>query len=235
MPNRSEARKRRRPAAPSSKPAKVRWTPARVAKLLERLDEAYGGATCALRHRSPYELLVATILSAQCTDARVNQVTPELFRRYPTPEALAAARQEEVEALIRSTGFFRNKAKNLIGMARAVVERYGGEIPASVEELVTLPGVARKTANVVSGTAYGRAEGIVVDTHVKRIARRLGLSEDDDPVKIERGLMAVIPRDRWIDLSHQLIRHGREVCAARKPKCDVCPLADLCPSRGSGA
>ncbi len=199
--------------------------------VLERLRSAYPDAECALVHESPYQLTVATILSAQCTDERVNRVTPELFRRYPTPEALAAAPQAEVEGLIHSTGFFRNKAKNLQGMARRLVAGFRGEVPRTMEELTTLPGVARKTANVVLGVAYGLAEGVCVDTHVKRLAGRLGLTREQAPAKVERDLMRLLPRRDWIDISHLLIWHGRRVCAARKPACDRCVLNDRCPSR----
>jgi endonuclease-3 len=174
---------------------------------------------------------VATILSAQCTDARVNQVTPELFRRWPDPAALAGAEPEELEDVIRSTGFYRNKAKSLLGMAARVVEEHDGEVPADMDALVRLPGVARKTANVVLGTAFGRNEGVVVDTHVHRIAHRLGLSRHHDPGKVERELMGLLERDGWTDFSHRVILHGRRICGARKPHCAVCSLRDLCPSR----
>ncbi len=209
----------------------------RAGRILAALRRAYPQATCALHHRSAYELLVATILSAQCTDERVNQVTPALFARYPDARALAGARQEELEELIRSTGFFRNKARNLIGMARAVCERHGGEIPAAMEELTALPGVARKTANCVLGTWFGVNEGIVVDTHVGRLAQRLGLlstaRDDKDAVRIERDLTELFPRESWTCLAHALIRHGREVCTARKPRCEQCVLARWCPSAGA--
>jgi endonuclease-3 len=206
----------------------------RVRTIVIRLAEEYGGATCALIHRNPFELLVATILSAQCTDARVNLVTPELFARYSSAASLALADREQLEQLIRSTGFFRNKAKSLMGMASAVVDRHGGEIPADLDALTALPGVGRKTAQVVLGTAFGKATGVVVDTHVGRLSRRLGLTKQNDPVKVERDLMAVIPQDEWIDWSHRLIHHGRAVCLARKPKCDACCLADVCPKFGVG-
>ena len=196
------------------------------------LAEAYPDAGCELDFASPFELLVATILSAQCTDARVNTVTPALFARFPDARALAQAPQAELEELIRSTGFFRNKAKSLLGMARAVVERHGGEVPAAMDALTRLPGVGRKTANVVLGTAFGAATGVVVDTHVARLARRLGLSAESDPEKIERDLMAVFPSSAWVALGHRLIHHGRRVCHARKPACDACPLAALCPRIG---
>jgi endonuclease-3 len=201
----------------------------RVARLLEVLQNHWGHATCELDHDNPYQLLVATILSAQSTDKRVNMVTPALFERYPDARALAAADPAELEEMIRSTGFYRNKAKHLLGMARRVVERHDGEIPANMDDLVALPGVARKTANVVLGTAFGIDAGVVVDTHVKRVAGRLGLTGETDPVKIERDLMDQVPRDRWTDVAHQLIWHGRRICHARSPDCDHCPLAPLCP------
>jgi endonuclease-3 len=194
------------------------------------LQATWGHAVCELDHRDAYQLLVATILSAQSTDKRVNMVTPELFRRYPTPADLAAADPAEVEQLIHSTGFFRNKTKSIIGMARKVVAEHGGEIPRTLDELVALPGVARKTANVVLGVAFGIASGVVVDTHVKRLAKLLGLTRESDPVKIERDLMEQLPQDRWIDVSHQLIWHGRRICHARRPDCPHCPLAPVCPS-----
>ncbi len=202
----------------------------RADEIYRRLEELYPDAHCALDHRNAFELTVATILSAQCTDERVNQVTPELFRRFPDPESLAGARQEEVEELVHSTGFFRNKSKNLIGMAGAVVDGHGGEIPRTLKELVALPGVGRKTANVILGNAFGIDEGVVVDTHVKRLAKRLGLTRQTDPVKVEGDLVRVFPRERWTMLSHLLIFHGRQVCGARKPRCEACSLADLCPS-----
>ncbi len=196
------------------------------------LEREYPDAVCALIHANPYQLLVATILSAQCTDARVNMVTPELFRRYPDARRLAAAIPDELEALIRPTGFFRAKARHLLAMAGQVVERHGGRIPDDLAALTALSGVGRKTANVVLGTAFGRAEGIVVDTHVKRLARRLGLAKGKTPEQIERELMQTVPPDRWVDLSHRLIQHGRRVCAARRPKCGVCSLSELCPRVG---
>ncbi|HEX6534640.1 MAG TPA: endonuclease III [Gemmatimonadaceae bacterium] len=218
-------KRERRPATRRRKP-----TPELAAEYYHRLEAAYPDAHCALDHRNAYELLVATILSAQCTDARVNLVTPALFARYPTAHDLAGAEPEELEGLIKSTGFFRNKAKSLLGMARAVVERHGGEIPATMEELTALPGVGRKTANVILGNAFGLDEGVVVDTHVTRLANRLGLTTERDAVKIEADLMRLVPRERWTMLSHLLIEHGRRVCEARAPKCGICPLADLCPS-----
>jgi len=201
-----------------------------IAAILRRLHRAYPAAECALDFRRPYELLAATILSAQCTDERVNMVTPALFSRYPNPGDLAAAEQGDVEAIVRSTGFFRNKAKNLIGMARGLVANHEHQVPETLEELVELPGVARKTANVVLGTAFGIASGVVVDTHVKRITGLLRLTRQTDPVKIERDLIELLPKKEWINFSHMLILHGRQVCIARRPACDRCTLASLCPS-----
>lgn len=204
--------------------------PARVRAIVRRLGKAYPDAKCALHHSNPFELLVATILSAQCTDERVNKVTPELFRKHPTPRDFAALRQEVLETEIRSTGFFRNKTKSILGSAKKIVQDYGGQVPDTMEAMLTLPGVARKTANVVLGTAYGKATGIVVDTHVHRIAQRLDLSSEKTPEKIEQDLMRLIPKPKWIDFAHQLIFHGRRCCTARRPKCAVCPLEDLCDS-----
>ncbi len=204
----------------------------RVHTIVAKLAEAYPVAPCALHHKSPFELIVATILSAQCTDERVNLVTPALFVKYRTPLALAQADQMELEAIIRSTGFYRNKATNLIGMAKAVVEKYDGQLPRDLEELVHLPGVGRKTANVVLGTAFGIATGVVVDTHVKRISNLLGLTTSQNPEQIERDLMAIIPPKEWIDFSHRLIHHGRRICIARRPKCPECPLLGVCPRVG---
>ncbi len=201
-----------------------------AAEVFRRLHDTYPDAKCALDYRNPFELLCATILSAQCTDARVNLVTPVLFARYPTPEALASADSRDVEEIIRSTGFFRNKTRSLIGMARALVADHGGEVPRTMEELRVLPGVGRKTANVILGNAYGVNEGVTVDTHVTRLAQLLGATRHDDPVRIERDLMALIPREDWALLSHLLIFHGRRVCIARRPQCGDCVLADLCPS-----
>jgi endonuclease-3 len=198
--------------------------------LIERLRAAYPEARCALTHEHPLQLLVATILSAQCTDARVNQVTPALFARYPDARALAAASQEEIEEVVRSTGFYRNKAKSIRGAAQRILDEFGGSVPRTMEELLTLPGVARKTANVVLGTAFGVASGVVVDTHVERIAHRLSLSKEKTPEKVEQDLMKALPREDWIDFSHILIHHGRRICDARAPKCGECPVQDLCPS-----
>lgn len=203
---------------------------ARVARIIALLKREYPDAHCELDYRSPFELLVATILSAQCTDARVNLVTPALFARYPTPAALAGARQEEVEALIRSTGFFRNKARSLIGMAQAIGAGHAGSVPSTMAELQVLPGVGRKTANVILGNAYGKNEGITVDTHVARLARLLGLTRQATPEKIEQDLMALVPRKDWTLISHLLIWHGRRVCIARRPRCEVCVLNRICPS-----
>ena len=188
----------------------------------------YPKATCALHHRNPFELLVATILSAQCTDKRVNEVTPGLFEKYPTPLDFASARQEVLANDIRSTGFFNNKAKSIIGAAKKVINDFGGQVPKTMEEMLTIPGAARKTANVVLGTAYGIASGVVVDTHVQRISRRLDLAKATDPVKIELELQKIIPQDRWILFSHQIILHGRALCLARSPKCAECALQSLC-------
>ncbi|MGA2754755.1 MAG: endonuclease III [Terracidiphilus sp.] len=203
----------------------------RVDAILRGLDEAYPNAVCALNHRTPWELLVATILSAQCTDARVNMVTPELFRRFPSPQAMAKATLPELEALIRTTGFYRNKAKSIQGAAKKIIADFGGEVPQTLAELITIPGVARKTANVVLGVCFGKAEGVVVDTHVFRIARRLELAKGDTPEKVEQELMQVLPRDRWISFSYQVIQHGRQMCLARNPKCDRCNLEPLCGSK----
>jgi endonuclease-3 len=203
---------------------------ARAGKILRRLEAAYPDAHCALEHADAYQLLVATILSAQCTDARVNQVTPAFFARFPDAPALAAGTPDEVEELIRSTGFFRNKAKHLLAMAAALVEKYGGSVPASMEQLRALPGVGRKTANVILGNAFGRNDGITVDTHVGRIARLLRLTTATDPEKVEQDLMPLFPQAKWTLLSHLLISHGRTVCIARRPECGRCPIATLCPS-----
>ena len=202
--------------------------PARVREIVKRLERTYPEAKCALHHSNPFELLVATILSAQCTDERVNKVTPALFQKFPAPRDFAALRQEALEAEIRSTGFFRNKSKSIIGAARKIVQDFGGRVPETMEELLTLPGVARKTANVVLGTAYAKATGVVVDTHVHRIAQRLDLSREKTPEKIEQDLMRIIPQNKWINFAHQLIFHGRRCCTARKPNCPACSLEALC-------
>ena len=201
----------------------------RAEEICRRLAATYPDATCSLDFRSPFELVVATILSAQCTDRRVNMVTGDLFARWPNAARMATATQAAVEEVIRTTGFFRAKAKSLLGCARALVDRHGGEVPHTIEELVRLPGVGRKTANVVLGTAFGIASGVVVDTHVGRISRRLGLTRAADAVRAERDLVRVVPRENWIQFSHWLIEHGRGVCSARRPICDDCSLLDLCP------
>lgn len=204
----------------------------RVRKIVASLAKTYPVALCALNHESPFQLLAATILSAQCTDERVNLVTPELFRRWPTPQALAVAKQSDVEEVVHSTGFFRAKAANLIGMASGLVERHHGELPRTLAELTALPGVGRKTANVLLGTAFGIPSGVVVDTHVKRITTLLGLTEATSAEKIEQDLMALLPESEWINFSHRLIHHGRRICIARRPKCDECPLRPHCPRIG---
>jgi len=233
------AKKPKKKASPNKSAKKTSVKPAargalakeRVDAILAGLDEAYPNAVCALNHRSPWELLVATILSAQCTDVRVNTVTTELFRRFPSPAAMATASLPELEELIRTTGFFRNKAKSIQGASKKIVADFGGEVPQTLAELITIPGAARKTANVVLGVRFSKAEGVVVDTHVFRIARRLELAEGDTPEKVEQELMQVLPRDRWISFSHQIIQHGRQVCLARNPKCERCNLEPLCRSK----
>ena len=238
MPARKTEKKstsKKQPTGSGSKPktqtARGPLAPERVAAILKALDEAYPDAVCALHHRTPWELLVATILSAQCTDVRVNMVTPELFKRFPSPQAMTKARLPELEELIRTTGFFRNKAKSILGAAKKITEDFGGKVPETLAELITIPGAARKTANVVLGVSFGKAEGVVVDTHVFRIARRLELAKGDTPQKVEQELMHVLPRDHWIRFSHQVIHHGRKVCIARKPKCKECTLESLCRSK----
>ena len=226
-----------KPAQPD-KPAKPPRTRVKLtakthaAAVYDHLLALYPDAHCALNHRNAFELLAATILSAQCTDVRVNLVTPALFKKYPDAKALAKADPAELEEIIRSTGFFRSKAKSLMGMARLLVEKFAGEIPRTMAQLVELPGVARKTANVVLGNAFGMNEGVVVDTHIQRLSQRLGLSKHEQPVKIEEDLMALFPRENWTMLAHLLIFHGRQVCAARKPACDRCTLAEICPRIG---
>src|SRR5881394_2076937 len=229
-PARSKA-KRAKPAKPgkAARPARAAGTdPQRVAAILAKLDEAYPNATCELNHKSAFELLIATILSAQCTDVRVNQVTEILFKKYPDAKAFAYATPSELEQEIRPTGFFRNKTKSVMGAGKGILEDFGGEVPRTMEEILTLPGVARKTANVVLGTAYGISSGIVVDTHVLRLSRRLDLTKNTDPVKIEQDLIKIIPQEKWIRFSHQLIWHGRRICHARKPKCIECNMESLC-------
>ncbi len=225
---------------PAAKPARKKTTvrprnaaerAARVTEILRHLDEMYPNAACALVHRTPWELLVATILSAQSTDKTVNQVTPGLFAKYPTIQDFAAVRPEVLANDIRSTGFFNNKAKSVVGAAKKILADFGGHVPQTIDEMLSVPGAARKTANVVLGTAYGIASGIVVDTHVQRISRRLDLTKNTDPVKIERDLVKIIPQKKWILFSHQLIHHGRTLCYARKPRCPECKLESLCYAR----
>ncbi len=203
-----------------------------AAAVVRLLRKAYPEAECALKHENAFQLLVATILSAQCTDERVNQVTPELFKRYPAPADLAAAKRTDIERIIQSTGFFRNKAKSIHELSQRLTDEFGGRVPQDIEILVTLPGIGRKTANVVLGTAFGIASGVVVDTHVHRISQRLGLTKEDTPVKIEQDLMQLLPKKEWIDYSHRVIHHGRQVCKARRPLCDQCSLAKNCPRVG---
>lgn len=231
MPTRKPTNSTKTKRTQTAKPARGTLAQERITAILKALDEAYPNAECALHHRSPWELLVATILSAQCTDVRVNLVTPELFRRFPTPQAMAKASLPELEELIKTTGFFRNKAKSIQGAARKIISDFGGRVPETLDELITVPGAARKTGNVVLGVSFGKAEGIVVDTHVFRIARRLELAKGDTPQKVEQELMQVIPRDHWIAFSHQIIHHGRQVCIARNPKCKDCNLETLCRSK----
>lgn len=241
MPARPKVKARRAPAkrpagktGPSKSTAKLTrkdyTSPARLAKIFAALDQLFPKAECALHHANAFQLLVATILSAQCTDERVNKVTPGLFAKYPTPQDFAALNPEVLQVDIRSTGFFRNKAKSIIGAAKRLVADFKGEVPQTMEELLTLPGVARKTANVVLGTAYGIPSGIVVDTHVSRIVARLKLSKQKTPERIEQDLMKIVPRDRWILFAHQLIWFGRKICQARKPLCASCPIETLCDS-----
>jgi len=206
-------------------------SPERLQKIFSVLDQLFSQAQCALQHKNAFQLLVATILSAQCTDERVNKVTPGLFQKYPTPQDFAALPQPALEEEIRSTGFFRNKAKNIIGMSKKLVTEFGGQVPRTMEEMLTLPGVARKTANVVLGTAYGIPTGVVVDTHVFRIAHRLKLSNQKTPEKVEQDLVKLVPRERWISFGHQMIWFGRKICKARKPLCAECPLESICDSR----
>ena len=227
--------KNKKPAPKKTDGAAAGSDPKRVAAILAGLDAAYPDATCELKHANAFQLLISTILSAQCTDVRVNQVTAELYKKYKTPEDFAYASPAELEKEIRPTGFFRNKTKSIMGASKALVETFGGEVPHTMEEILTLPGVARKTGNVVLGTAYGIASGIVVDTHVMRLSQRLDLTRNTDPKKIEQDLMKVIPQNKWIQFSHQLIWHGRRVCAARKPKCAECNLESLCYSKDKTA
>jgi endonuclease-3 len=215
---------------PAARPKTAEERKKRVSLILRRLNQAYPNVECALTHSSAWELLAATILSAQCTDKRVNMVTPELFAKYPTVRDMAVANQADVEQVVKTTGFFRNKAKSLIGAAKGIVGRFGGEVPSNMDDMLTLPGAARKTANVVLGTWFKKATGVVVDTHVHRISKRLDLTQADEPKKIEQDLMKAIPKTRWILFSHQIIWHGREVCLARRPRCAACNLYDLCYS-----
>jgi endonuclease III len=219
------------PQAKNTRKPSRELAPERIAAILKGLDEAYPNVECALVHSSPWELLVATILSAQCTDARVNMVTPALFKRFPTPAAMAKATLPELEAMIRTTGFYHNKAKSILGAAKKITTEFGGKVPETLAELITIPGAARKTANVVLGVSFGKAEGVVVDTHVFRLAHRLDLAKGDTAPKVEQELMRIIPQDRWIAFSHQLIHHGRQICIARKPKCEQCNLEQLCHSK----
>jgi endonuclease III len=232
-------KKKAKPVSPKPKTNKaavksasgLKADPKRVAAILRKLDEAYPNAVCELNHENAFQLLIATILSAQCTDVRVNQVTATLFKKYPTPEAFAHANPSDLEQDIRPTGFFRNKTKSVMGASKAIIERFGGNVPRTMEEMLTIPGAARKTSNVVLGTAYGIASGVVVDTHVQRLSNRLDLSHNEDPKKIEQDLMKILPQDRWISFSHQMIWHGRRVCYARNPKCVECNLETLCHSK----
>jgi endonuclease III len=221
VPRKAGAANRRAPGA----------NPGRVSAILQKLDEAYPDATCALVHQNPFQLLISTILSAQCTDETVNRVTKTVYEKYRTPEDFACANPAELEQDIRPTGFFRNKTKSVMGASKKIVEEFGGEVPRTMDQLLTLPGVARKTANVVLGTAFGIAVGVVVDTHVTRLSNRLDLSRNSDPKKIELDLMRVIPQEKWVAFSHQLIWHGRRVCRARKPKCVECNLERICYSK----
>ncbi len=227
----SQKSKRAKPTKASkvSKAARAgRTDPRRVAAILAKLEEAYGDATCELKHENAFQLLISTILSAQCTDVRVNQVAETLYKKYPDAKAFAYATPSELEQDIRPTGFFRNKTKSVMGASKAIIEKFGGQVPRTMAEILTLPGVARKTGNVVLGTAYGIASGVVVDTHVLRLSNRLDLSGNEDPKKVEQDLMEIIPREQWIKFSHQVIWHGRRVCHARKPKCIECNMESLC-------
>jgi endonuclease-3 len=231
--NKKPAKKNAAPKGrgPGARERQMGTDPKRVAAILQKLDEAYPDAVCELKHESPFQLLISTILSAQCTDVRVNQVTAGLYKKYTRPEAFAYANPAELEKEIRPTGFFRNKTKSIMGASKAIVENFGGKVPRTMEEMLTLPGAARKTANVVLGTAYGIASGVVVDTHVMRLSRRLDLTKHEDPKKIEQDLMKIIPQNKWIQFSHQLIWHGRRVCFARKPNCAACNLEKICYSK----
>ena len=226
-------------AKPQAKPARGKAAAApdpekkaQAARVVRRLKADYPGATCALENETPFQLLVATILSAQCTDARVNMVTPELFRRWPTAREMAGAPIKQLEKVIQSTGFFRSKAKNIKAASQGIVEKHNGEVPRDMDQLVALPGVGRKTANVVLGTAFGIATGVVVDTHVARLSHRLGLTQHKDATKIEQDLMQLLPKSEWVDFSHRMIFHGRQICVARKPKCPLCSMKTFCPKIG---
>jgi len=234
-PSKKKSIRAKSKAAKASKTVKAAKTahaagtaPKRVAAILAKLDEAYGNATCELKHENAFQLLISTILSAQCTDVRVNQVAETLYKKYPDPRAFAHATPSELEQDIRPTGFFRNKTKSVMGASKAILEKFSGQVPRTMEEILTLPGVARKTGNVVLGTAYGIASGVVVDTHVLRLSKRLDLSRQEDPKKVEQDLMKIIPQEKWIQFSHQVIWHGRRVCHARKPKCVECNMESLC-------
>lgn len=232
MPKPSANAATKKPTAKTARPAASSPTsPRRVATILERLAKHYPNAVCALHHKNAWQLMIATILSAQCTDVRVNMVTPELFRSFPAPKDLAAASQPEVEEMIRTTGFFRNKAKNIIGAAQRVTTEFKGKVPETMEQLLTIPGVARKTANVVLGSWFHIADGVVVDTHVMRISQRLELTSSTTPEKIEQDLMQLLPRESWIDYSHRIIHFGRAICIARKPRCADCFLEDICNAK----
>ena len=227
----AKAARHAKPTAAKTKSAKGGYdplAPERVQDILNRLDQRYPNVRCALHHNSAWELLIATILSAQCTDVMVNKVTPGLFQKYPTPQAMAAATPEELEPILRPTGFYRNKAKSVVGASKGIVENFGGQVPDDMHKLLSLPGVARKTANVVLGSWFGKGVGVVVDTHVHRISRRLELTKADDPKNIEQDLMKVVSQTKWIDFSHQIIHHGRALCIARRPKCAECPLENIC-------
>lgn len=231
LPANREPAAKRLTAAPSGHGvAKLEIKPDRVSEILKILHATYPDVECALVHKDAWQLLVATILSAQCTDVRVNMVTPKLFATYPTPKEMGEAPIEALEALIRTTGFYHNKAKSIQGAGRVITENFHGQVPQTMAELLTVPGAARKTASVVLGVAYGKAEGVVVDTHVFRLSRRLGLSRSETPQAVEQDLMKIIPHNRWIEFSHELIHHGRQICEARKPKCAACPLEQLCHS-----
>jgi endonuclease-3 len=248
MPSKKKSAKKSKPAKPSKavigstakKPKQEKkvakkvgdgTTPKRVAAILQKLDEAYPGANCELKHENPFQLLISTILSAQCTDVRVNEVTKTLYQKYKTPKDFAYADPKELEQEIRPTGFFRNKTKSIMGASKGIIDNFKGEVPKTMDEILTLPGVARKTGNVVLGSGYGIASGVVVDTHVMRLSRRLDLTKHEDPKKIEQDLIKIIPQDSWIKFSHQLIWHGRRVCIARKPRCTECNLESICYSK----